>query len=109
MPLPDLGHVDRLDNPAHEAIVTDMSKQPYPREGGKVMSTKGELIVLAAFVKDKDGELVPAFDPRQMESENRAKCDAQLMADQFAGVIAWSREAEPSMASMAHHHHFPEW
>jgi hypothetical protein len=61
------------------------------------MSTKGKSIVLAAFVKDKDGELVPAFDPRQMDSENRAKRDAQQMADQYAGVIAWSREAEPSI------------
>jgi hypothetical protein len=27
------------------------------------MSTKGKLIVLAAFVKNEEGELVPAFDP----------------------------------------------
>lgn len=61
------------------------------------MSTKGKLIVLAAFVKNDDGELVPAFDPRQVDSEARAKRDAQLIADHYAGVVAWSREADPSI------------
>lgn len=61
------------------------------------MSTKGKLIVLAAFVKNDDGELVPAFDPRQVDSEDRAKRDARMMADQYAGVVAWSRDADPSI------------
>ncbi|MGF9567813.1 hypothetical protein AAIH70_30475 [Neorhizobium sp. BT27B] len=61
------------------------------------MSNKGKLIVLAAFVKNDDGELVPAFDPRQVDSEDRAKRDAQLIADHYAGVVAWSREADPSI------------
>jgi hypothetical protein len=33
------------------------------------MSTKGKLIVLAAFLRDDEGELVPAFEPRQVDSE----------------------------------------
>lgn len=61
------------------------------------MTTKGKLIVLAAFVKNDEGELVPAFDPRQVDTEDRAKRDARLMADQYAGVVAWSREADPSI------------
>ncbi len=61
------------------------------------MSTKGKLIVLAAFQKNEEGELVPAFDPRQVDTEERARRDARLMADQFAGVVAWSREADPSI------------
>lgn len=61
------------------------------------MSTKGKLIVLAAFVKNEDGELVPAFDPRQVDSADRAKRDAISMADHYAGVVAWSREADPSV------------
>lgn len=61
------------------------------------MSTKGKLIVLAAFVKNDDGELVPAFDPRQVDTEERAKRDGRLMADQYAGVVAWSREADPAI------------
>lgn len=61
------------------------------------MSTKGKLIVLAAFQKNEEGELVPAFDPRQVDTEERAKRDARLMADQYAGVVAWSREADPAI------------
>ncbi|MES5047290.1 hypothetical protein ABVB72_18650 [Rhizobium nepotum] len=61
------------------------------------MSTKGKLIVLAAFLKNEDGDLVPAFDPRQVESEDRAKREAICLADQYAGVVAWSREADPSI------------
>jgi len=61
------------------------------------MSTKGKLIVLAAFQMNEEGELVPAFDPRQVDTEERARRDARLMADQFAGVVAWSREADPSI------------
>lgn len=61
------------------------------------MTTKGKLIVLAAFVKNDEGELVPAFDPRQVDTEDRAKRDARLMADQYDGVVAWSREADPSI------------
>lgn len=61
------------------------------------MSTKGKLIVLAAFNKSDEGELVPAFDARQVDTEERAKRDARLMADQYAGVVAWSREADPAI------------
>jgi hypothetical protein len=59
------------------------------------MSTKAKLIVLAAFVKNDDGELVPAFDPRQVDTEERARREARTMADQYAGIVAWSREADP--------------
>lgn len=61
------------------------------------MSTRGKLIVLAAFQKNDEGELVPAFDPRQVDAEERARRHARLMADQYAGVVAWSREADPSV------------
>lgn len=61
------------------------------------MSTKGKLIVLAAFDRDDEGNLVPAFDPRQMDSEERAKRDGRQLADKHAGVVAWSREAEPNV------------
>lgn len=36
------------------------------------MSAKGKLIVLAAFVKNDEGELVPAFDPRQVVTPKTA-------------------------------------
>lgn len=52
------------------------------------MSNKGKLIVLA-FVKNDEGNLVPAFDPRQGDIEERAKREARMMAGQYAGVVAW--------------------
>ncbi|MFP5076610.1 hypothetical protein ACLE20_04830 [Rhizobium sp. YIM 134829] len=61
------------------------------------MSSKGKLIVLAAFDKDDEGNLVQAFDPRQMDSEERAKRDARALVDKHAGVVAWSREADPNI------------
>lgn len=61
------------------------------------MSTKGKLIVLAAFVRNEDGELVPAFEPRQVETAGRARLDALMLGEQYAGVVAWSRDAGPAI------------
>ena len=58
---------------------------------------KGKLIVLAAFNRNEEGELVSAFDPRQDETEDRAKRDGRMMADQHVGVVAWTREADPAI------------
>jgi hypothetical protein len=57
------------------------------------------LTVLIAFVRTEDGELVPAFDAREMQSEDRARSEARNMAGsgKYAGVIAWSREAHPDV------------
>lgn len=57
----------------------------------------GKLIVLAAFDKNDEGELVPAFEPRQIDTESRAVREAKLMAGQYAGVMAWSRDADPAL------------
>lgn len=61
------------------------------------MADKGKLIVLLAFEHDEDGNLVPAFEPREMPSEDRAKLAARDMAPHYAGVIAWSRSADPQL------------
>lgn len=61
------------------------------------MAAKPKLIVLAAFDEDEDGNLKPAFDPREANSEERAKYDARLLAARHAGVIAWTREVDPSI------------
>lgn len=61
------------------------------------MAAKPKLIVLAAFDEDEDGNLKPVFDPRQVDNEDRAKRDARLLVTRHAGVIAWSREADPSI------------
>jgi hypothetical protein len=58
---------------------------------------KTKLVVLAAFDKGEDGELVPAFEPREMPSEERAVREARQMASRHVGVIAWSRPANPKM------------
>ncbi len=57
-----------------------------------------KLIVLAAFDRDEDtGELRPAFEPRELRDEDQAKRQARMIKDQHAGVIAWSREAQPDI------------
>jgi len=61
------------------------------------MTQTGKLIVLAAYSKTDDGELLPAFEPRQIESEEKAMRLARAMAGEYAGVIAWSRDANPSL------------
>ncbi|MBT1160208.1 hypothetical protein J1C56_32275 [Aminobacter anthyllidis] len=52
-----------------------------------------KLIVVAAFNRDEEGDLKPAFDPRQMQSEDAAVRLAKIIESEHAGVIAWSREA----------------
>ena len=59
------------------------------------MTTKPKLIVMAAFDETEDGDLIPAFDPKQYDSEERAVREAKSLMDKHAGVIAWSRDADP--------------
>ncbi|MGQ3214818.1 MAG: hypothetical protein ACT6U0_06320 [Shinella sp.] len=61
------------------------------------MAGAGKLIVLAAFNKNDEGDLMPAFEPRQIDTEERAISEARLMASHFAGVLAWSRDADPAL------------
>lgn len=60
-------------------------------------TSPGKLIVMAAFDEDDEGNLVPAFDPREFQDAARAKREAQMIADKHAGVIAWQRSADPSL------------
>ncbi len=61
------------------------------------MADKTRLIVLAAFDRNDEGNLVPAFEPREMPDEARAKRVAQEMSARHAGVIAWVRSADPRL------------
>lgn len=61
------------------------------------MAQTGKLIVLSAFTKTDDGELIPAFEPRQIDTEEKAMRIARSMAPEYAGVLAWSRDADPSI------------
>lgn len=56
-----------------------------------------KLIVLIAFDKGEDGELVPAFEPREMPDERRAKQGAVELKSRHAGVVAWVRDADPAL------------
>ena len=53
-------------------------------------------VVLTAIVRVEEGELRPAFEPRELPSEDKARMDGRRMAaqDTYAGVIAWSRTAD---------------
>ncbi|MEO8683246.1 MAG: hypothetical protein ABI414_00235 [Devosia sp.] len=53
-----------------------------------------KLIVLLAFDKSEDGELLPAFEPREMRDEGTAIRTAKDLARRHVGVIAWSRSAD---------------
>ncbi len=55
------------------------------------------LIVVAAFDRNNDGELVPAFDPVAFDTEGRALRTAQALEGKHVGVVAWSREADPDI------------
>lgn len=59
--------------------------------------TAARLIVVAAFDKNGDGELIPAFDPVAFETEGRARRAAQALEGKHVGVVAWSREADPDI------------
>lgn len=61
------------------------------------MSKTGKLIVLAAYTRSDDGDLIPAIEPRQIDTEEKATRLARVMAEQYAGVIAWSRDADPAL------------
>lgn len=61
------------------------------------MAQNSKLIVLAAFDKNDDGELVPAFEARQVETAERAIREARKITGDHAGVVAWSRDADPSV------------
>lgn len=59
--------------------------------------TAARLIVVAAFDRNNDGELVPAFDPIAFETEGRALRTAQALEGKHIGIVAWSREADPDI------------
>lgn len=66
--------------------MSDSSGQKNPR-----------LIVVVAFDRGEDGDLFPAFGPADQQSEDRAIRTAKTLAAKHAGVIAWSREADPTL------------
>ncbi|MER8833716.1 hypothetical protein [Mesorhizobium sp. M0909] len=56
-----------------------------------------KLIVVTAFDRDEIGDLQPVFGPAEQQSEDRAIRTAKALASKHAGVIAWSRDANPAL------------
>lgn len=56
-----------------------------------------DLVVVMAFDWSKEGELLPAFEPQEMPNRGKALQRAQLLSIIHAGVIAWSRSADPTL------------
>ncbi|MER9524143.1 hypothetical protein NKI96_11210 [Mesorhizobium sp. M0292] len=56
-----------------------------------------KLIVVTAFDRDESGDLQPVFGPVEQQTEDRAIRTAKGLAGKHAGVIAWSRDANPSL------------
>ena len=52
------------------------------------------LVVLLAFDRGEDGELLSAFEPREMRDEGTAIRTAKDLAHRHVGVITWSRSAD---------------
>ncbi|MCC0035507.1 MAG: hypothetical protein H6887_09625 [Hoeflea sp.] len=61
------------------------------------MTQSPKLIVVQAFDLDEEGAPQVTGDPLQFDSEERARRKAVELADKHAGVIAWSREANPDL------------
>lgn len=72
-----------------------MYRQPLttPGTAPEPKADKTKLIVLLAFDRGDDGELLPSFEPREMPDERRAVQTAREMATRHPGVITWSRDA----------------
>ncbi|WP_258595594.1 hypothetical protein [Mesorhizobium sp. AR07] len=56
-----------------------------------------KLIVVTAFDRDESGDLQPFFGPAEQQTEDRAIRTAKGLAGKQAGVIAWSRDANPAL------------
>ncbi|KXG83860.1 hypothetical protein [Agrobacterium bohemicum] len=58
---------------------------------------KIRLIVIAAYKADDEGNMVEAFEPRQMPTEDRAIREGKALSSQYDGVLAWARDADPDI------------
>lgn len=56
-----------------------------------------KLIVVTAFDRDESGDLQPVYGPAEQQTEDRAIRTAKALSGKHAGVIAWSREANPTL------------
>lgn len=68
------------------------------------MATPTKLIVLLAFTHDEEGGLQPDFEPREMQSEDRARHEARMMAatGKYAGNADQTRGAMCLQSGLRH-------
>ena len=53
------------------------------------------LIVVVAFSRADNRQLVPAYDPMQFDTPEEATRMARYLAVKCAGVLAWVRDVQP--------------
>jgi hypothetical protein len=63
------------------------------------MANPARLIVVVAFSRADNGELVPAYDPMQFDTTEEAVRVARYLAAKCAGVLAWSRDGQPEIGA----------
>lgn len=56
-----------------------------------------KLIAVEAFNRGASGALVEAIEPQYMTKEDAAIYTAQTLINDYDGVVAWSREANPAV------------
>ena len=56
-----------------------------------------KLIVVVTFDGDEEGTPQVAFGPAEQQSEERAIRTAKALVSKHAGVLAWTREANPAI------------
>jgi hypothetical protein len=64
-----------------------------------VITQAARLIVVVAFSRADNDELVPAYDPMQFDTPEDAVRMARYLAAKCAGVLAWSREVQPDIGA----------
>ena len=65
-------------------------------------------IYVVAFNRDGEGQLSPAFDPREFSNEAAAIRFAKLIEDQHDCVTVWSRNADGTKVVLYSHGETPE-
>lgn len=80
-----------VSNSRPSAKATNVSENILPQQKAP------KLIVVTAFDRDETGDLQPVFGPAEQQTEDRAIRTAKGLAGKHAGVIAWSRDANPSL------------
>jgi hypothetical protein len=64
-----------------------------------MITQAARLIVVVAFSRTDNDKLVPTCDPMQFDTPEGAVRMARYLTAECAGVLAWSREAQPDIAA----------